>query len=172
MAQGHPRYKGDVDILPPPGSSSPIGNTGNRRSRWKLTSRLGYAGRRSALFVSKCSMDANIAARFVYRRIQSPVGTARVPARACGPVGVSSPLRRSPQAFFSSGRHAECCTRLFLVFSQREWKAAPRRWYHRLVRRLLLISDLFSIAPLFQNHLLKLENFFGLKRDLKRDTRD
>jgi hypothetical protein len=87
-------------ILPPPGSSTPIGNTRNRRSRWKLTSRLGYAGRPLALFVSKCSMDANIAARFVYRRIQSPVGTARVPARACGPVGVSSPLR-SPQAFFS-----------------------------------------------------------------------
>jgi len=40
----------------------------------------------------------NIAARFVYRRIQSPVGTARVPARACGPVGASSPLRCSPQA--------------------------------------------------------------------------
>ncbi len=159
-------------ILPPPGSSTPIGNTSDRRSRWKLTSRLGYAGFRLALFESKCSMDVNIAARFVYRRIQSPVGTARVPARACGPVGASSPLRRSPQAFFSSGRHSECCTRLFLVFSQREWKAALRRWYHHLVRRLLLISVLFSIPPLFQNHLLKLENSVGLKRDLKRDTRD
>jgi hypothetical protein len=114
----------------------------------QLTSRLGYAGRRLALFESKCSMDANIAARFVYRRIQSPVWTARVPARACGPVGAPSHLRRSLQAFFPSGRHAECCTRLFLAFSQREWKAAPRRWYPHLVRRLLLISFLFSIPTL------------------------
>ncbi len=92
--------------------------------------------------------------------------------RACGPLGASCPLRRSPQAFVSSGRHAESCSRLFLVFSQREWKAASRRWYPHLVRRLLFISVLFSIPPLFQNHLLKLENFVGLKRDLKRDTRD
>lgn len=40
-------------ILPPPGSSTPIGNTGDRRSRWELTSRLGYAGHQLALFESQ-----------------------------------------------------------------------------------------------------------------------